>query len=102
MYSHVVVNATRAANDLATGLEQLERDLEVETNNLMPSRLWAILFHGLELRFYEYHRDLPAGHRLIPMSPPSEPGQHTLKMRDDEEEIQGMMTYLVLNEPTAI
>ncbi|KAJ5155447.1 hypothetical protein N7492_008250 [Penicillium capsulatum] len=89
---YVVVEAKRKDDDLGTAVEQLVIDLEqAETES---GRRWRIIFDGLDVLFYEYHANLPAGHRLIPAGPPSQPSRSVFHMRDDSLAVDEMMDHM--------
>lgn len=92
---HTVAEAKKKADDLGAAMDQLENALE--QSNTEFGRCWAILFHGLNFLFYEYHEYLPENHRLIPTGPPSQPRRNKFHVRTDSLAIDEMLMHMLQN-----
>ncbi|KAI9042009.1 uncharacterized protein KD926_006346 [Aspergillus affinis] len=90
---HTVAKTGQATDDTNASLKQLERALDL--SNPDSGRCWALLLHGLELRFYEYHRSLPVDERLVPWGLlASQPPRDSYHARSDNVIIEGMLQYM--------
>lgn len=96
---HTVAEAKKNKDDLSAAMDQLENALE--QSNTEFGRCWAMIFHGLNLLFYEYHQYLPENHRLIPMGPPSQPGRNKLHVRTESLAINEMLLHMLQHETPA-
>lgn len=94
---HTFVEAKRASDGLQASLEQLENALEHA--NTQFGRCWAIMSHGINFKFYEYHRNLPEHTRLIPWGPPNQrQPRNSFHARNDSVEVDWMLRHMAQND----
>ncbi|PLN86007.1 hypothetical protein BDW42DRAFT_121762 [Aspergillus taichungensis] len=93
---HTVAEAKKGSDNLDAAMEQIENALEHANTEF--GRCWAIVFHGLDILFYEYHKYLPANSRLIPTGPPSQPHTNRFHVRTDSLSVQEMLTHMLQHE----
>ncbi|KAJ5146497.1 uncharacterized protein N7515_001061 [Penicillium bovifimosum] len=93
---HTFAKAKPASDDPQASLGELEKALEHA--NTQFGRCWAIMIHGINFKFYEYHRNLPEHARLIPWSPPDEPQRNSFHARNDSVEIDSMLRHMAQND----
>lgn len=93
---HTVAEAKKKTDDVAAAMDQLEYALE--QSNTEFGRCWAVLFHGLDILFYEYHEHLPENHRLVPTGPPSQPRRNKFHVRGDSRAVDEMLMHMLQHE----
>ncbi|EEH11157.1 predicted protein [Histoplasma capsulatum G186AR] len=92
---HTVAEAKRDTDSITAALEQLENALEQANTEF--GRCWAMLIHGCNFQFFEYHIHLPAGERLIPWGPPNQPSQNLFHCRNESVTIDWMLRHMGQN-----
>lgn len=90
-----IVEATRTGDSLQSSLEQLEDTLNHANTEL--GRCWAIIIHGVNFKFYEYHRNPSAQTCLVPWGPPGQQHQNSFHVRDGSAEIDWMLRHMAQN-----
>ena len=93
---HTVAEAKKTTDDIGAAMDQLENALE--QSNTEFGRCWAIIFHGLNILFYEYHEYLPENERVIPTGPPSQSRKTEFHVRTDSLAIDEMLTHMLHHE----
>lgn len=93
---HTVAEAKKKEDDLGAAMDQLEN--APEQSNTEFGRCWAIMFHGLDLLFYEYHEYLTENNRLLPTGPPSQPRRNKFHVRTDSLAIDEMLMHMLHHE----
>ncbi|KAK1144003.1 hypothetical protein N8T08_005912 [Aspergillus melleus] len=92
---HTVTLAGPATGDnTKASLRQLEEALDVSNPDPVSGRCWAVLFRGLELRFFEYHRSLPVGERLVSWALESQSLGDSFHVRNDSVVVEEMLQYM--------
>ncbi|KGO77092.1 hypothetical protein PITC_024480 [Penicillium italicum] len=94
---HIFVEAKRASEKLQASLEQLENALEHA--NTQFGRCWAIIIHGTDFKFYEYHQNRTEHARLLPWGPPNQSQlQNSFHARNDSVEVEWMLRHMAQND----
>lgn len=93
---HIMVEAkTNSTDDLDADLGQLENAIKQSHTQ----SCWVVLFHGLDVLFYEYHGHLPETQRLIPTGRASKTLRNRFHVRRDSFAIEEMLMQLQLQTP---
>ncbi|KAH8426083.1 uncharacterized protein LDX57_003824 [Aspergillus melleus] len=92
---HTVALAGPTTGDnTKASLKQLEQALDLSNPDPDSGRCWALLFRGLELRFYEYHRSRPVGERLAPWALKSQSLGDSYHVRNDSVVVEEMLQHM--------
>ncbi|OAX79336.1 hypothetical protein ACJ72_06343 [Emergomyces africanus] len=92
---HTVAEAKKDTDSITAALEQFENALEQANTEF--GRCWAMLIHGCNFHFFEYHIHLPVGERLIPWVPPNRSSQNLFHGRNDSITIDWMLRHMGQN-----
>ncbi|RDL41228.1 Uncharacterized protein BP5553_01207 [Venustampulla echinocandica] len=92
LVDHTLAEATKAADALEPSLAQLTTALENAITE--HGRCWAVLFHGCEIRFYEYHDNLPLKHRLVQWAEAGDPAETVYHVRNNSGTIDRMLCHM--------
>ncbi|RAL04494.1 uncharacterized protein BO80DRAFT_441959 [Aspergillus ibericus CBS 121593] len=91
-FDHIVVKVLRNDDGLVPALNHLQTLMEPMCPRY--DNCWAIFFHGLHVRFYEYNGNFPVGRRLSPLRPASEPLRNTFHVRNDSAIVHELMRLI--------
>ena len=71
----------------------------LEKCNTVVGRCWAVVVHGLELGFYEYHENLPVKGRLVLWDMAAQLTRNAFHVRNDSLVMDGMLRYMTQQTP---
>lgn len=89
---YAVALTKKKSGDSDTAADQIQVALRQSTTE--SGRCWAIVFHGPEILFYEYHANLPENHQLCPTGPPSQSQKNKFHLQTDSLAIHEMFMHM--------